>query len=205
MNDGSISDTFQNYPDHSSDVFNPAYGLLKQKNPFACDGNYEEDKNDCYIYQDGQWQKSVSLPVQSRWGGTTVLNETTLWIAGNFEAHDMKLSLLINPFEETVQAGPELPYNIRTQCMINMDEDRVMFIGGFDGFNTLDATRIYSFAQNSWEMGPTLTTERIAPACALITLGDQKVIFATQDNSTEYLELNNAKVWKQGKTNRQIR
>ena len=134
VQNGSTCATFPEHPDDYN-VYGPAWGLLKQKYPFACDGNYEEDKNDCYIYQDGQWQKSVSLPVQSRWGGTTVLNETTLWIAGNFEAHDMKLSLLINPFEGTVQAGPELPYNIRTQCMINIDEDRVMFIGGFDETN----------------------------------------------------------------------
>ena len=196
--DGTTCDLFSNYPDDNN-VHDPAWGLLKQMYPFVCDGNESEDINDCYIFQNGEWQTSVSLTEPSRWSGSTILNETTLWMAGNYEGYYMNLSLLVNPFEGTVQPGPELLYNVRTQCMVNIDDDSVMFIGGYDGIYDLDQTLTYSFAQDSWEMGPTLTTERIVPSCALLTLGGiKKVIFVVEDNISEYLELEGDNVWKEG-------
>ena len=195
--DGTTCDLFSNYPDDNN-VHDPAWGLLKQMYPFVCDGNESEDINDCYIFQNGEWQTSVSLTEPSRWSGSTILNETTLWMAGNYEGYYMNLSLLVNPFEGTVQPGPELLYNVRTQCMVNIDDDSVMFIGGYDGIYDLDQTMTYSFAQDSWEMGPTLITERIVPSCALLTLGIKKVIFVVEDNISEYLELEGDNVWKEG-------
>ena len=126
------------------------------------------------------------------------MNSTTLWIAGNYEGYNMNLSLLVNPFEGTVLPGPELPYNVRTQCMINIDDDRVMFIGGYDGIYDLDQTFIYSFDQDVWEEGPSLNKERIVPSCALLTLGFNQVIFVIEDDTLEYLELDGDFVWKEG-------
>ena len=200
VRNGSTCESFPDYPDDNN-VYGPAWGLLKQKYPFVCDGNDNEDINDCYIFKNGKWKKNVSLPETRKWSGSTVLNKTTLWIAGNSEhenGNNMNTSILVNPFEGTVEPGPELPYNVRTQCMININEDQVMFVGGYDGTLSLDETRIYSFLQDSWEMGPTLTSRRGVPACALLTLGSKKVIFVVEDYTSEYLELNGDNIWKEG-------
>ena len=204
VTNGTICDKFPEYPD-TNGVYSPGSGLLKNKYPFVCDGNWNKDINDCYIFEDGQWNKNVSLPEPSRWSGSTILNGTILWIAGNTENWDfnMKLSLLVNPFESLISPGPELPYGVRSQCMINIDEDRVMFIGGSNGTIghqqiSLDKTRTYSFAQNSWETGPSLTEPRLTPACALLTIGSNQVIFVASGTTSEYLELNGDNKWKVG-------
>ena len=196
VNNGTVNNCLMDYPDM---VYDPAYGLVKNK-PFVCDGGSQyEEVNDCYIFQDAEWKKTVSLPEQSRLSGSTVINNTLLWIGGNYVTYNQKLSLLVDPYEGTVQPGPELPYNVGYQCMVNINEDLVMFIGGFNGTYFLDETRIYSFTQNSWEMGPTLTRARFGSACALITLGSKQVIFIANYDSSEYLELDGTNTWKQGK------
>ena len=199
INNGTICDGVPDYPDTNDDVYGPAYGLINQT-PMVCDGNMEFEINECYIFQDGEWQKNVRLPEPSRFSGSTVLNETTLWIAGNgnYANYSKTLSLLVNPFERTVHPGPELPSNIGYQCMVNIDGDSVMFIGGYNGTDGLDETRIYSFTQDAWEMGPPLTRSRLEPACAIITLDSKRFIFVAQYDTSEYLELDGDNTWKQG-------
>ena len=197
----AVYDCLLDYPD-TNYVSLPAYGLINNK-PLVCDGNRNEKVNDCYIFHDAKWRKSVSLPEPSRFSGSTVIDNIILWIGGNRHGYNQKLSLLVDPYEGTVQPGPEIPFNVGGQCMVNINEDRVMFIGGIGGYNgttSLAETRIYSFAQNSWEMGPTLTIPISLPACALITLGSKQVIFVAQyDGAAEYLELDGTNTWKQGK------
>ena len=200
VKNGTFYDCLLDYPDTNL-INGPAYGLINNK-PLVCDGNLNDEINDCYIFQDAEWKKSVSLPERSRYSGSTVINNTYLWIGGNYYGYNQKLSLLVDPYEGTVQPGPEIPFNVGGQCMVNINEDRVMFIGGIGGYNgttSLAETRIYSFAQNSWEMGPTLTRARNGPACALITLGSKQVIFVAQYEAAEYLELDGTNTWKQGK------
>ena len=196
VKNGTFYDCLLDYPD-TNIINGPAYGLINNK-PLVCDGNTNNEVNDCYIFQDAEWKKSVSLPEPSKYSGSTVINNTYLWIGGNSYNYNQKLSLLVDPYEGTVQPGPELPYNVGHQCMVNINEDLVMFIGGYNG-TSLDETRIYSFTQNSWEMGPTLTRARNGPACALITLGSKQVIFIADYDSSEYLALDGTNTWKQGK------
>ena len=196
VNNGTVYDCLLDYPD-TNGVYGPTYGLINNK-PLVCDGNTNNEVNDCYIFQDAEWKKSVSLPERSLYSGSTVINNTLLWIGGNYVSYNQKLSLLVDPYEGAVQPGPELPYNVGEHCMVNINEDLVMFIGGYNG-TSLDETRIYSFTQNSWEMGPTLTRARNGPACALITLGSKQVIFIADYDSSEYLALDGTNTWKQGK------
>ena len=81
--------------------------------------------------------------------------------------------------------------------MVNIDDDEIIFIGGYNE-TYLDETTIYSFTQNSWKIGPTLTRTRYWPACALITLGSKKVIFVSEHDTSEFLELDGDNTWKQG-------
>ena len=196
----AVYDCLLDYPD-TNYVFRPAYGLINNK-PLVCDGNRNEKVNDCYLFHDAKWRKSVSLPEPSRFSGSTVIDNRILWIGGNRHGYNQKLSLFVDPYEGTVQPGPEIPFNVGGQCMVNINEDRVMFIGGIGGYSgttSLAETRIYSFAQNSWEMGPTLTRPISLPACALITLGSKQVIFVAQYEAAEHLELDGTNTWKQGK------
>ena len=197
IKNGTFYDCLLDYPD-TNIINGPAYGLINNK-PLVCDGNLNDEINDCYIFQDAEWKKSVSLPERSRYSGSTVINNTYLWIGGNYYGYNQKLSLLVDPYEGTVQQGPEIPYNVGHQCMINIDEDKVMFIGGYNETSYLDETRIYSFTQNSWKMGPILTRSRYFHACALITLGSKQVILVAQDDTSEYLVLDGTNTWKQGK------
>ena len=196
---GATCGAFPDYPENQ--VWGAAGGLLKQKYPLACDGNEDISVNDCYLYEDGEWKKSVILPAAVEWPGSTVLNDTILWITGGYYNYEVgyNLSLLVDPFENLVVPGPPLPYEIMTSCMVNIDNDNIAMLGGSGANGGGPKTSFYTFSTNTWEDGPDLLERRNVPACSLVTLDfGRKIILVSGRNATEYLELGVDSEWQKG-------
>ena len=106
VKNGTFYDCLLDYPD-TNYVFRPAYGLINNK-PLVCDGNRNEKVNDCYIFHDAKWRKSVSLPEPSRFSGSTVIDSRILWIGGNlpgYNQNSVQTNMGFSMFGRTEQFG----------------------------------------------------------------------------------------------------
>ena len=189
-----------NFPENG--VAGASGGLLKQKIPFVCIGDggsyLNHTVNQCYLYQDRSWAKSVVLPEDVVFSTMTVLNDTTVWITGGFG--NSSLSLLVNPFEKRVVSGPQLREGLIQHCTVNVDGNNIFFISGNQyKDNLLRKTQIYTFSTNKWQDGPDMLQTRLVPACSYLTLSSgKKIILVADDETTEYLEFEAGDRWKFG-------
>ena len=194
LENGVTCEAFADYPEDQ--VWGAGGGLLRQKYPLACDGNEELSINDCYLYENGAWSKSVELPAAVEWPGSVVINEDTLWITGGYYNYEVNfnLSLLVKPFENVAEPGPPLPYEVMTPCMVQWDEDTFVMIGGSGKQGGGPRTSYYIFSKGEWQDGPQLLHRRNVPACATMTLSSgRKIIMVagasgTDGSATEWIE-----------------
>ncbi len=105
---------------------------------------------------------------------SALINENTLWITGGSDP-DLG-SLATTEFvtlDENgvgkVTPGPDLPRMQSAHCLVKMDENRYIMIGGF-GSDEAVQPMIYDFSTEEWSVAPLLKTDklRVHPHCGVV-------------------------------------
>ena len=95
----------------------------------------------------------------------------------------MSRTQFVHP-DGTVEGGPNLPKARDRHCMVNLNDGRVMIIGGHP---TLYTVTVYHHSNNSFDRAPYLQYGRYNHACAVFNSplhGNRPVVLVTGGAST---------------------
>ena len=109
-------------------------------------------------------------------------NPKRLWVVGGEDYDGLVMgtefiyqssttqSIYFQNFENySVVRGPDLPHGILSTCVVQVDEDQVMLIGGTGGSGEdgeyLNKTWVRSQSSREWREGPELNTHRTRLGC----------------------------------------
>lgn len=136
-------------------------------------GDYYEVE-DLYVLDtaDGIWRLGANNLTEARarcQGGMIRRSDgsTAAVIAGGF---DIKSSEIFDPITETLNPGPELPFDIRSAASVQL-EDTFLIVGGIseEMDDTLISIIMFDVENNQWQaLTPTLGTPRSNMAAILV-------------------------------------
>ena len=141
--------------------------------------------SDCFRlpFNSKTWLQSPTIPslTRGRKSAASAFIKGKWWIAGGYDfderaylwtsevrGDDDRWSPVVDlPSKMRQSLVVDLPSKMRQHCMVNIDENRVLLTGGFDG-NYLSSTYLYDARTNKWEKKKSFSTKRRAHSCALI-------------------------------------
>ncbi len=173
----------------SSGTYGAVGGLLYGDTPFICGGDTGQGSN-CYFLGNSEVQATLAADRYKTAG--LVMDEDNIWITGGGDSAVSKTSEYVAPHQESVK-GPDLPVSLRQHCMVQLDDDTVMFLGSvYDSERRSPKTLIYSISNNSFTDGPDLTEPKSAMMCGVIEddQGNKIVVIAggAGDSKTYYTD-----------------
>ena len=132
-----------------------------------------------------------------------VINNTNLWVTGGLASIEGTLPLkdvlssteLIDAEYKTHTPGPELPSKLYSHCVLSIDPNLAMIVGGYEG-NTRDEavptkkTYFYDLQTNHWTPGPDLNTARADLACSVLKVGADTYVIVTGGSIGTFWEPN---------------
>ena len=183
--------------------------------PIICGGTSEKS---CYsLKEDGTWKDEADLN-EDRYGAangyaidysTKIDSNARLVIAGGANSDNTNLATieLVAPNTQPKTFPKELSAGVKKSCIVQLDYDIVMIIGGKEDNGPTDKTHIIFFANNTIVPGPRLLTARQAFACNILRVEDEDYIIVAGGHNggllrtTEILAKANflKSEWKKGK------
>ncbi len=138
-------------------------GLIQEDLPFICGG---ANTRNCYaIGQDGV---STTLIKKRYLAASAVIdNGQTLFVTGGitYSKSVTKSTELARPGKVS-DPGPDLPIRVYSHCLLSVDENKLMLIGGYTGSYSQNVY-FYHFGNQTWTAGPGLSIGRREHACGL--------------------------------------
>ena len=172
---------------------NHAVGAMFDNAPIICGGYYPgypgpfKFLDECISYQDSKWIQSHTMGKKREKLAGVQINTNTFWILGRYSssAHHVSDGSFLSSTEFIIQGknngvpGPELPYKLKSMCVVKLSENEIFVIGGSNGSSIKNETWIYD-PQNGFArtQGPSLTTARDFHSCSTMRDGEKTVIIA---------------------------
>ena len=151
---------------------NWATGGLLDGQPVICGGNTGVGKtyhDECYkLSHDGlSWQQFATLDVP-RAEASSIILEDKIWINGGVKARRdyLKSSVLLD-INGGISQGPDLPEPLVGHSTIKIN-DKIMVIGGSNGKEKTNKTRIYNLDLSFEKEGPELDAPRSHHGCCSV-------------------------------------
>ena len=164
------------------DVEDSSGGLLSGK-PVICGGyrpdrsiNTKSYKSDLCYMLDGErdslkWETFATMRNPRNYHTIISLeNPNRLWVIGGSDYDDLIKETEYIYENSSVKRGPDLHHGILNTCVVQVDEDRVMLIGGsgqLPGEYT-NKTWVFSHATQTWREGPELNEHRTRLGCGKV-------------------------------------
>ena len=161
------------------DVEESSGGLLSGR-PVICGGyrpdisiNTKSYKSDlCYTLDGDQdslkWKISATMRTPRNYHSIISLeNPSRLWVIGGSDYDGLVMETEYVHENSSVERGPDLHHGILNTCVVRVDEDRVMLIGGSGQFPGEYTNKTWVFSQSSqkWREGPELNAHRTRLGC----------------------------------------
>ena len=163
-------------------------GLLQGKGIICGGGKYINTyhSQDCFVI--GQPSKDI---LQHRdFASSVVLNKTTLWVVGGWNGiSDLRSTELVT-LDQASTIGPELPFSIRSQGMVNYNNNAIYIIGGIQRKKLSRDTWIVD-PSNEFKIrkGPSLNKRRSRFSCGkMISNGKTILVVAGGQYLSYYLD-----------------
>ena len=168
-----------------------AVGGLLGHTPIICgginpqDGNRDQASNQCHrLIKPSTLTILPRLQVGRAFAASAVVaNESLLWVTGgsslvaqndshpldSIEAgatHPLDSTEFVDVQYGTSMAGPRLPQPLHFHCLIQLNPDQVLLVGGLnDRGEPVDKTYLFDYPSKTWTEGPPLNYERYGQAC----------------------------------------
>ena len=163
-----------NFPVQISQAFG---GVLENNIPIVCGGwsdNYKYAQSNCYII--GKEGIATTMSQPRFFGASAVISKDTLWITGGTLTEQ---STDFIKFNQASEPGPDLPMKFLEHCMVKINENLVVLIGGIDNQNQAQSLIVEVSKNFSMSQGPSLIQGRYDFSCGLFELnGNPAVIVA---------------------------
>lgn len=207
QNPGNQCDDLGN---HTKEVFAASGGMLNGTYPLVCGGVYGfkecsilgYDLDPVYLKEDRSFASSVMVRFDN---GYEI--QDVLWITGGENPQPTGTSEFVFMFNGTLNTieGPRLPVNVLGHCMIALNENTFMLIGGGNAYeydtNTTFIIRPKDVKNNTtlnedWIEGPKLEIPRRVHACGIVNVPGTKYAVVSGGASTlsrqsvEFLDIN---------------
>ena len=173
--------------------------------PLICEGYSGGYKKSCYsLKEDGAWKFESNLNTAGNNAATgSVIMNNKLVLAGGYNGNRLSTIEVVAPNTEPVTLPIRLPLGMSGSCIVPMDTNTFMIIGGYDGSKRRE-TYFFNMAKNERTIGPSLMTARSYFACNTMTVnGEDYIIVAGgygAEKSTEYLpSANYGSGWQKSK------
>ena len=146
---------------------------------------------------------NISMLKSRAFAASVVLNESTLWITGGLGVDYQGLNsteLVDLNQNKSFESSIKLPNNLQLHCLIKLNENQVMLVGGFSSNGPEARTYLFDFDTMTWYPGVNLTYPRYGHSCGLfkkggsataVVVGGSNPDFAFVQKSVEMLDLEN--------------
>ena len=93
-----------------------------------------------------------------------------LWVTGGLDQtyREIQATEFVDPVNETVQAGPNLPGTFASHCILMVNTSTAMLIGNSIGWQQESWFYNFEGQETGWILGPDLNIGRSSHACGLI-------------------------------------
>ncbi len=182
----------ENYPEP---VHSATGGLLNKTTPVICGGginNWPPFSSLCYTLTEPpdpaandtdlpEDPEPVAVMSQARWGAASIVihDGNTLWVTGGTNGRNDLSSTEFITLTDGSGPGPDLPVPVRSHCLVELDADRIMLIGGVSssgGETRSKGTWIFHMNTLEWTMGPDLRIGRRYHSCGIVRDEDNGTI-----------------------------
>ena len=188
---------------------NGATGGLINGTPMLCGGFSYDSRtylDTCHILQEnGEWiQDGIASLTTNRYLAGSVVMNGQLVMVGGYNGKYLSSIELVSPNTPSMTLPINLPQGIQP-CVIRWDDQTIMVIGGYIGFNEYIAeTYFVDLVNETISPGPKLNKKRSHHACAEMIVNGQDAIVVTGGYdakiSTEILVKSNLRNgWQMGK------
>ena len=124
-------------------------------------------------------------------GAASILlnSSTVLWVTGGTSGHQNGVPITTKSTEyvrlesgktwkgETV-SGPDLPVAVRGHCLVKLNEETVIMIGGANWSNSqyYHETWLFHVKNESWTEGPPVNSKREGHMCGIIDFNNTQMV-----------------------------
>ena len=131
-----------------------------------------------------------------------VLDNNKLWITGGLYSDARTTSEYITPGNEPVK-GPDLPAELASHCMVQLDEDTIMFLGSRHSvLRRSQKTYLFSIKNNSFTTGPDLTGTNAGMMCGVLEDDNgNKIVVAAGGMDQSFEPITDIQTWVFGSGN----
>ena len=133
------------------------------------------------------------------------INDTKLWITGGATG-TARMSNTELIYQDKVLPGPELPLAVNSHCIIPLNTQEYLLVGGNSNQGISAKTFIYDFTNGVWRNGPNLNFARNSHACGIMMVNSKSVAVVSGGlsengalDSTEFLNVELSEKWEIGK------
>ena len=173
--------TCDDYYDYPGSVLDGAVGgLLSGDRPFICGGGSTAN---CYILGNSSVQATMTRSRQ--YAAAIVTNDgTRLWVTGGFPSY-IDTTEYVTPGQNPVK-GPSLPQGVDTHCLVQLDDETYMTLGGRVSGGYTPKTFFFHAGNQSFTPGPELSSGKFGMFCGVVqtTSGNDKVVLAAGGKGT---------------------
>ncbi len=171
---GDCSD-YLPYPGYEAGVQGTVGGLINGTTPFICGGSpYNAD---CYFLGDPD-VKAVMLEPHVYAAAILTEDGASLWVTGGNEDPFIPTSKTeyVSPGKESVY-GPDLPDSRLGHCLVQLDKETYMIIGGFSN-DAKSSSYLFHVGNQTWTPGPYLSRPKGHITCQVLdtTDGTERIV-----------------------------
>ena len=154
-----------------------------------CGGSIEGvgTSSECFTlpYHGKSWLRSPDVPAlneKRRWASSFMAENGEVWIAGGWNGSERLSSIEVrNKDGSWTFSSVELPVKVAGHCMVSIDENQLLLIGGHNWENGyLASVYLYDKRTNIWERKEDMAERRTQPSCSSF---EGKVIVSGGRNS----------------------
>ncbi len=167
-------------------------GLINDKNPLICAGSLDVD--DCYFL--GKPEAVATMKLQ-RVGATEIVEPggQRIWLTG-VQVYDgitgiTNTTEIVEPGKETID-GPVMPDRRENHCLVELDPDTFLFIGGFteESGETPTSYIFHGAGSQTFESGPKLSKAKLLMSCQTLeaTDGDDRIVVVAGGSVNDEIE-----------------
>ena len=113
--------------------FYAASAAIIEEQMVICGGYSNGFQSSCHLFNQTtlQWQKITSLTTSRGWFGMAKLNGGLIAVGGYHGSDYLKTTEILTTASSTWSRSSELPVTIEQHCVVRLNNDTVMAIGGY--------------------------------------------------------------------------
>merc|ERR1719414_2952818 len=132
-------------------------GIVEDDIPLICGGfNGRTRIKECFKLVDKNWKPAGMLETgQSDMGTGNVVIDNQLLLSGGYDGSRLYQTSLMDT--NSTMKLKDMPKAISGQCIVKLDQSKIMLIGGWDEIGRRSETLVFDLENQQWSDGPRMS------------------------------------------------